>query len=273
MSKLVEEYWKAVAQGIDAENRKAALFVRHRPSLGVAREAILRNLIERQTPAPFTVATGFAFAHPDPSIQPEPHFSRQCDLLVYDPTIARPLYAIDAFAVVNYIACRFVIEVKSLLNKTTFKELLAVWLSIAGLGIPTFGFAYNGDTFRNFLQLLSATAAADSPNPEYSLARLPECICVHKRNFLGFRRRASDKHAPEQYMAMNFGVEGDKAIGAATGQFLSFYDTALRRDEVSEMNRPWLFDAIPLPPEAKAWIDRGGKIAYGNLPMKPANPQ
>src|ERR1700732_4077708 len=71
---LAAEYWSAVAQGIDAENRKATLFVRQNPSLGLAREAILRNLVERQTPAPFTVATGFAFAYPDPSIQPEPHF-------------------------------------------------------------------------------------------------------------------------------------------------------------------------------------------------------
>ncbi len=36
MSNLTAEYWKAVSQlGIDAENRKAALLVRHKQSLGV----------------------------------------------------------------------------------------------------------------------------------------------------------------------------------------------------------------------------------------------
>jgi hypothetical protein len=173
---------------------------------------------------------------------------------------------------VPYTACKAVIEVKSSLNKTTFKELLAVWLSVAGLGIPTFGFAYNSGSFRNVLEIL-AGAVTDSPNPEYSLARLPECICVHKRNLLAFRRHASDKHSPEYYMVLNLGLAGADAIGAATGNFLALYDAALRKDDAYEMNRPCLFDAFPLPAEGKAWIDRTGKISYGKLPNNPTGPE
>src|SRR5262249_33631052 len=126
------------------------LMVRHNPSLGVAREAILRNLVESQTPAPFMVTTGFALHLPDaPPSQSEAQFSRQCDLLVYDPSIARPLYAIGDFSVVRSNACRVVIEVKSSLQKKTLTELLNVWLSVAGLGVPTLGFAYNSGTFPN----------------------------------------------------------------------------------------------------------------------------
>ncbi len=221
-----------------------------------------------QTPAPFTVATGFVFSHQDPSIQPEPHFSRQCDLLVYDPTVSRPLYAIDAFCVVVDLACKFVMEVKSALKKETLEQLTDVWLSVAGLRVPVFGFAYTSGTFENVLKLLSQAIVA-APESERRLTRLPECICVHKKNILAFRRRPSDNHMPAQYMGLNFGAVGVEAVGAATSRFLEIYDAALRGHEIAEMNRPCLFNEIPLPEEAKAWIDRSGKITFGNLPMRP----
>jgi Domain of unknown function (DUF6602) len=206
---FVEEYWRAIALGMEAENRKAALFVRHGPSLGVAREAILRNLVERQTPAPFKVVTGIVFLPPEAGLQPEPRFSRQCDLLVYDPTKVRPVYEIQAFAVVPYEACKFVIEVKSSLKARTFKELLDVWLSV--FVVPTFGFAYGGTQFRHFLQLLSEAAKA-SPNPnEYSLLRLPECICVHNKNYLAFTCRDSDRSTRWRVACgTNLAVRGDR---------------------------------------------------------------
>jgi hypothetical protein len=60
--------------------------------------------------------------------------------------------------------------------------------------------------------------------------------------------------------------------GAATSWFLSFYDAALRGDDTAEMNRPYLFNTIALAPTAKAWIDRTGKITYGDIPAAPPNP-
>jgi hypothetical protein len=268
VANIIEGYWKAVAKGIDAEDEKLTVLVRHGPSLGAGREAILRNLVERQTPAPFTVATGFAFYHEDPSRKPDPYYSRQCDLLVFDPTESRPLYTIDAFCVVPYIACKFVIEVKSSLNKKPFKELLAVSQSVAGLAIPTFGFAYTSGTFKNFLDLL-ASAVVDSATPKNSLTLLPECICVHKKNILAFRLPASEKHPPEQYMALHLGFKGAETSGAATGHFLTFYDEVLKGHDHRRINRPWWFNEFPLPPEAKAWIDCNGNITRGNLPGSP----
>jgi hypothetical protein len=196
-------------------------------------------------------------------------------LLVFDPSRARPLYAIDEFSVVPYIACKVVIEVKSSLNTKTFKQLLAVWHGVAGLGIPTFGFAYRSVSFPTLLQLL-AGAVKHSGNPEYRLERLPECLCVHKGNLLAFRRRASQDHAPEYYMVLNFGHVGEEAKGAATGGFFSQYLRSLRKDlgtdDFDESNRPWLFNEVPLSQEAKAWIDRSGNINSGNLSTKPASP-
>lgn len=57
----VPEYWQAVAGGIDAEETKASLFIKHAPSIGVAREIILRELLVRHTPEPFRIATGFIY--------------------------------------------------------------------------------------------------------------------------------------------------------------------------------------------------------------------
>jgi hypothetical protein len=79
-------------------------------------------------------------------------------------------------------------------------------------------------------------------------------------------------------MAVNFGARGIGAIGAATANFLALYNTTLRRPEDSERNRHensernrhQLFGAFQVPAQAKAWIDRSGKIVFGGLPGQTA---
>ena len=85
----LREYWQAIANAIDAEEKKASIFIRHRPSIGVAREAILRDLLAKHTPEPYRVSTGFIY-----QFNTAWWNSRQCDVLVYDPTICQPDYAI-----------------------------------------------------------------------------------------------------------------------------------------------------------------------------------
>jgi hypothetical protein len=161
----VPEYWQAVALGIEAEDRKATLFIRQNDSLGAAREAILRDLIRRQTPEPFRVRTGFVF-----QVNPEPWSSRQCDILVYDPTVAQPYYEIGELVVVPRPAARAVVEVKTGLEERTFNELLGVWETTFWLPVPTIGFAYGGVSCRRPEEPQQADrdepAAEDSPGAE-----------------------------------------------------------------------------------------------------------
>ncbi len=91
----VPEYWQAVAKAINAEDEKLRLFVNHPTGLGTAREAILRHFLVTHAPEPFRIATGFIchllakVGSPEASHQ---WTSKQCDLLVYNPQIARPYY-------------------------------------------------------------------------------------------------------------------------------------------------------------------------------------
>jgi hypothetical protein len=101
------EYWHAVAGSLDAEDKKAGVFIHHHHSLGVAREAILRDWLIRHTPEPYRASTGFIY-----QFSGEWWDSQQCDILVYDPTIAQPDYAIGSMVVVNRQAAKLVIEVK-----------------------------------------------------------------------------------------------------------------------------------------------------------------
>jgi hypothetical protein len=100
-------YWQAVANGINAENQKATIFLKHNPSIGIAREAIVRDLLVKQTPEPYRVATGFIYEYGT-----EPWSSKQCDVLVYDPMESQPHYAIGGLSVVPRKAARLVVEVK-----------------------------------------------------------------------------------------------------------------------------------------------------------------
>ncbi len=120
-----DKFWAAVAMGMEAENEKMEVFVRHKESRGVAREAILRNLLRSQTRAPYIVTTGFVC---DKDIVGEP--SNQSDVLVYNPEQGRPYYAIDEFSVVPDNAAAFIFEVKSYLDEQALVDAIGVKESV-----------------------------------------------------------------------------------------------------------------------------------------------
>lgn len=249
-----DRYWQAVAKGIDAENEKASIFVKHHQSLGVAREAILRNLVITHTPEPFQVKTGFICR-----LEDDFDISSQCDVLVYNPQIARPYYVIDAFCVVSYEAARSVIEVKTMLTTKSLKEILSVWCSMIKFGAPTFGFAYDGPSFANFVKLLKNSI-------EGSVLRLPECIAIHHKNYIGYRDQARDGRLPSHFYVLNFGVLGSKVSGNATSHLLGLYDTRLREKKDSYLSMPRVFNLVNLPPECKVRLANDGTVSYGNIP-------
>jgi hypothetical protein len=146
-----QDYWLALAQQLDAESRKAAVYVSHRASLGAAREAILRKLITAETPGPFKVKTGLIR---EQEVEKEPRVSRQCDLLIYNPHSDPPLYRMEDFVVVDRRVASAVIEVKSNLENKEFTEIIQVWKAARWCRIPVFGFAYEGIQFSTFLEYL-----------------------------------------------------------------------------------------------------------------------
>src|SRR4051812_15917654 len=54
-----DKLWEAIALGITAEDRKIRLFIHHNLSRGVAREALLRNIVVQHTIHPYCVRSGF----------------------------------------------------------------------------------------------------------------------------------------------------------------------------------------------------------------------
>ena len=75
------KYWNAVAKSIEAEDDKARIYASsHRHTLGVAREAILRAEMRRETAHPFVVTTGIVSDHTTPA-----QCSNQVDILVHNP--------------------------------------------------------------------------------------------------------------------------------------------------------------------------------------------
>jgi hypothetical protein len=171
----IPEYWQAVARAINAEDAKASIFIQHNQSRGAAREAILKEVLIRQTPDPYRVTSGFVF-HPESACW----CSKQCDVLVYDPRVARPYYAIGGLAVVPRYAANLVIEVKTTLDQASFDDILGVWEDVFWLPVPTLGFAFDGvkfDTFRGYVQ----TSVKEAPRG------LPDCLAVHNQNYLYVR--------------------------------------------------------------------------------------
>ena len=172
---LDANYWNIVARAIDLEDDKIDLFIPyHNPSRGTAREAILRNLLVTHTPDPYVVSTGFVY---EPNQDAE--IPAQCDVLVYDPRISQPYYRLDEFVVVSPRSARVIVEVKSRLQEAEFDKTVAIRRKAP---CPVLGFAFEGWAFETFCQSIAQRIA--------ELTELPECLVVHRQNYMGIR--ASD---------------------------------------------------------------------------------
>jgi hypothetical protein len=268
------EYWHAVAKAIDAEDEKLSLFVDHPGELGTAREAILRHFLVAQTPEPFRIETGFIchlLTKVGSSDPPDRWTSMQCDLLVYNPQIARPYYAIENLVVLPREVVAAIIEVKSDLGEKTFQQMLALWENTHWLVKPVLGFAYEGWTFDTFVEKLTE-AIRDRR------FGVPNCIAVHRRNYVfirsGYRLAPTtpDRHRPAQYqVAVNFGAT-ENMQGVSSGCFL---DTFLRQLPPAgghsslpiETYLPRWFNQLPLAAEAKVVTADDGSVSHGPFPI------
>lgn len=217
-------YWQLVSQGMDLEDRRLRMFVKHKGSLGTGRETIVRKFLADQTPEPYRVSSGFVVFPPDPQIS-----SAQCDVLVYDPRKGQPLYRLDEFVVVSPDTSRLAIEVRSsmsLSKKTSsgskpsgLDQVFNVHQSMKSFATSVFGFGFKGPTFDTFLQGIVSKMNGD-------IETIPECIVVHRRNYILIR--ADDPRAsfgPEKplFFGIDFGPLGVKAQGYATALFLWCY--------------------------------------------------
>jgi hypothetical protein len=251
------EYWRAVAQGLEAESQKAAIYVKHALSLGIAREAIFRNLIEHETPGPYLVKTGLIRGKRDGDWIN----SRQCDLLVYDPTVNTPFYRMDDFVVIPSAAGKVVVEVKSTLDRQNAGQVVDVWKSTRPLKIPTVGFAYEGVRFDTLLSHIQEYAPPESPD-------WPVCIAVHDRNHLTLRPSHWGSSFPFDTYAVNFAALGPEGFGMATAYFFRWYSWLLTHTHGITPGQAFdWFNRLALPDEAKRWIDKDGVMHSGNIPV------
>jgi len=238
-------YWTVIAEGIDVEDKKMNLFVRHNHSRGIAREAILRSLLVAQTPKPFVVSTGFV--HDIGSRPP-----KQCDVLVYDPSVSQPYYRLDEFVVVPPKAAKVAVEVKSDLNLEEFRKLMAMRRQSSK---PVLGFAFEGWPFKRFCKELAAEVRQD-------LRKVPECIVVHRKNYVGIRAMGwSPSTKNEAYLAIDF---ASRTPGQATSILLDAYMKLLNENKIHDGSlHQWFNELSGLPVNARVVILPDGKTTSG----------
>lgn len=262
------EYWQAVAQGIDAEERKASLFIKHNVSVGAAREEILRDFLRKHTPEPYRARSGFI--HQLDQNRERSYCSPQLDVVVYNPAIAQPDYQIGELVVVPRRPATLTAEVKTDLDKKEWERMMGNWNGadgiaangIAWLNLPHFGFAYDGWKFSTFVDYLSKAIAS-------STWGVPHCIAVHSQNYIFVRShygrnptRPSRRRAAEHHFAVNFGTAPDSR-GLATGQLLDFYLQRLRNHVDFDHLARW-FTAIDLPSDDKIQFSDEGDVLNAN---------
>jgi hypothetical protein len=255
------EFYRAISLGIEAENLKATVYVRHGASLGTARENNLREVLEDSTPAPFKLATGLLHD----TFHDGPRCSSQCDVLVYDPTVDPPKYAFRDFVVLDPRTARLVVEVKSTLGEKKFGHILEVATSVRQFRIPTMAFAYRSVTFESFVGYFAsafrdACARDDAP-------QLPYCAAVHKNNYLAIRPHHTQPTDRPYVMLVDFGRRSRETTGYAAALFLQFYDMLLRGKTklYSGALYQWFNGLTSLPAEQRVYIGADGQPHRGEI--------
>jgi hypothetical protein len=263
------DFCRGVALVLQGESLKAQSYVTHSHSLGTLREKMVRNFIRHETPERCRVETGFIRNLQSGDV------SRQCDLLIHDPTDLPPLYRWEDFVVVDTSSARAVVEIKSFLNQDEFNGLLQIQDSVRGLysstTFPVYGYALDGVKFETFFNYVAATVRENRFNADAAYERdvnWPFCVTVQKQRYFGICPSRSSL-----YLAVDFSkskTEEMRTDGIETGVFLFFYGSGfVKHSTMLTETAAWKwFNRIEAEPTGKAWIDTTGTIHWDeNIPM------
>jgi hypothetical protein len=261
------DFYNAIVLGIDAENAKASAYIKHGPSLGTAREIILRDVMRDATPEPFRFATGFMHDLASQWVggiaRNVETVSKQCDVLVYDPTADPPKYAFENFVILGPGAARVAVEVKSDLDREKFDHSVDVAASTAQFRVPTFVFAYESVTFETMVEYFRCAVT------NHQSHELPACVAAHKRNYVACRPSLVDGQPPF-ILLLDYSAGPQPQSWFATAMFLQFYDTWLRHRHA--MDTPWIYhwfnSQVDLPNTARKYIHPAGVVGEGKVPVE-----
>src|SRR5262249_33966742 len=149
------------------------LFIKHRATVGGAREEILRSFLRQHIPEPLRIRSGFIHQ----ADKDEPFSSPQLDVVIYDPTYAQPDYQIGEIVVVPRFPAKAFGEVKTDLDQIELHSAADAWDKLGWLALPGFVFAFDGVTFQTFVAHMSE-AIKNRP------WGVPNIIAVHSRNYI-----------------------------------------------------------------------------------------
>lgn len=240
-------YSASFANDLASQSEQLGRLIGHGPTVGAAREELLRALLERHVPKRYHVATGFVDG-----------FKPQFDILVYDQLEFAPLLRAGNLVVVPPEAVRAILEVKSTLNATTLKEALDhldVVTFMSGGGPPIFRgvFAYDGfgpkpiaKGIRAHHRPISSTTAMDDldVDPVTSIDQMVTAVCVLGKAIVQteFARMPHDAEFPWTPATVTVASEAGRDFQA--GVFFDLLDRFLRHPYQGHFQRSTLMDAV-----------------------------
>jgi len=174
---------ESARQLLDSIDGAKKHFKKHLPSLGYVGEELLRCFLrDMLNSCRFSVTQGF--------ISHKGEMSKQCDIIIYDPTRDAEGYHVGEVSIVSLGSVVAVIEVKTSISKRTWQTTLDEIKILADWGIHNFYlFVYEDltiNTLKTFLfgHSISTNFIVDA-SPKYDHgdeSYLPKCICSIRSN-------------------------------------------------------------------------------------------
>jgi hypothetical protein len=247
-----QDYWRLVAAEFMAKVERAGFYVRHSGEAGRLREVLFRDFVAENTPAGYTVKTGFIATG-------ERVTSRQCDILAYAPLEDVPLYQNGNLVVVTSCSARAVVEVKTRFRRNNeFKHILQICHTVRKKGETwpmVLGVVIGGGSFKSLVDyvcrfLTSPYEFLQVPSDEFKidLHWLPDLIGLLQANCIALR--SSD---PSHYLAVDFG-RTKRNEGMALAAALRMYACGLRCKSDESTIQSW-FDTMEARRKVRICVD------------------
>ncbi|MBO7552442.1 MAG: hypothetical protein J6T82_00180 [Bacteroidaceae bacterium] len=243
MNKIsVNYFFELKARELSLQVECAKLFLgNHMASLGFSGEAVLREFLSQNIPNRFKVTQGFIQSRDFKN-------SRQCDIIIYDCIDYSPIAKFGDIEIVPIQAVKAVIEVKTSINRNTFKDALTYFEDLGNIGVCNkFLFVFNSVKLETIKKYFIGTKIRGSVEvcadciikyDHGSEQLLPQGIVSLDKNYYYHLDYVSDFGAVPPEIAQAYGDDGRDMIGYKALQLIY-----KKNKEISKLSSLQLFMA------------------------------
>jgi hypothetical protein len=217
----MEEFYALVSDELLNKLKQIKVFIKkHSSTIGLLTEEILRTFLKNYLPKRVTVEQGFVRSKTG-------RLSKQCDIIIYDSHNYAPFYRINDVVVVPVDSVIAIIEVKTTLNKSIFRDTLIYFHDIKEITTAkAYLFIYKAPSIQSLNKLFLSYEHPDLRHEfdHDTFQYLPDEITAINNSYHLKKAYVDSGRDMAGYDSFVFENQEGTEIGALQNFFLSIYE-------------------------------------------------